>query len=247
MSPYFHTVFDQREMREIIEKIILESDSDAPNELSSTFRKIVTKLKEESNLTLEQALNAITIMTKQFNTKMVSQMRQIVRTEIADKFGVMCLSDQPNNALMWGHYAKGHLGFVIEFDEKHSFFNGTSESNIPCLRKVKYSKRKPHRRKLSDLTTNELFFTKSKDWQYEHEWRIMFRLEDAKNIIDHPQLGKIYRFEIPPECIKGIILGSKMSPESIMNLKTNDARYASIKISRAQINDRTYDLDIIDL
>lgn len=248
MSPFFRDVTDPEGMRKAFEASLLQSDSGISNEASpalsekvtSTVRQAISRIIAETNLTLDQALSVLAReFSNHLNKEYALSMREEMYADISYKIGVLCLTDRPNNALMWGHYAKGHYGFVIEFDETHPFFD--------LKEKVKYSRRKPRRKAFKDLTWTELFLTKSKDWQYEHEWRVVRRLAEAKDIINHPQIGKIYRFEIPPECIKGIILGSKMSPEVIMNLKANDARYASIKLSRAQISDRTYNLNIIKL
>lgn len=36
--------------------------------------------------------------------------------------GVLCLTGNPKNFLMWAHYANGHRGMLIEFDPEDAFF-----------------------------------------------------------------------------------------------------------------------------
>ncbi len=92
-----------------------------------------------------------------------------------------------------------------------------------------------------------MLFTKSKDWQYEREWRIANHLAEADRLENHPKLGKLHFFNLPPDCIKGIIFGCQMTIEDreyLANLTVSDARYNSIRLSHAVMSESTYNLDL---
>jgi hypothetical protein len=64
---------------------------------------------------------------------------------INKQFGVLCLTKDPCNLLMWAHYSASHSGFLLEFDEQHSFFNRRAKAAEfgRYLKKVTYTKVRP--------------------------------------------------------------------------------------------------------
>ena len=86
-----------------------------------------------------------------------------------NNIGISCFSENDKNILMWSHYANNHEGLVLEFDVAE-----TIETFLPAF-KVNYSSKYST---LSYLNKNkkehlELLTTKSVDWEYEEEWRII--------------------------------------------------------------------------
>lgn len=91
-------------------------------------------------------------------------------------FGVSCFSESSDSLLMWAHYANNHRGFCVEYDlmdmnKKLGF------SAIPVV----YSKDRTYLDSLENLENDgyilEVFFnsliSKSPEWKYEKEWRIV--------------------------------------------------------------------------
>jgi hypothetical protein len=83
-----------------------------------------------------------------------------------DNNGVLSLSEQRNNLLMWAHYASEHKGICLGFDWK--------ETGLPPAKEVAYLSMY----RLVDIwayTEDELVeiacFQKSAEWSYEREWR----------------------------------------------------------------------------
>lgn len=70
-----------------------------------------------------------------------------------------------NNSLMWAHYADGHKGFCIEYDFSSEFRKPLISFNRVHYDKVDLSKDK--------LSITEAFATKSKEWKYENEVRLI--------------------------------------------------------------------------
>lgn len=89
---------------------------------------------------------------------------------------ISCFSEDVNSILMWSHYAYNHTGFCIEYD-----FTQCDENDVLTrdLYPVNYTK------KLFDIAdyvqendVNKLFttysaITKSDEWNYENEWRLV--------------------------------------------------------------------------
>jgi hypothetical protein len=89
--------------------------------------------------------------------------------------GVFCLTEDSNNILMFSHYSKNHKGFCIGFSTAPQYTNFYYRVPIKITNKINYVYRYTPLKYLD--SPNEEFiklaiFTKSKDWEYECEWRV---------------------------------------------------------------------------
>lgn len=124
-----------------------------------------------------------------------------IKELIKAKVGVTCFSEQVNNILMWSHYGDKHKGFCLEFDTKNIM-----EASQEKTYEVNYPKtNKYHKLSILDLLNPELLerllTTKSREWGYEKEWRIISRIGG----------DKVFRFN--PKALTGIYFGYDM-PEN---------------------------------
>ena len=122
----------------------------------------------------------------------IAQARRDVR-----KLGVVCLSEVDDSLLMWSHYADSHHGFCIEFERDEHNDLGNSEQCLPVV----YQKEFPAFTldEIEDKkATARILTTKSEEWAYEKEWRMI-----TKKDISMIQL---------PGKITGVIFGSRMEP-----------------------------------
>lgn len=144
---------------------------------------------------------------------MIHHIAQSIPDQIADKVGVLCLSEVPDSLLMWAHYAASHTGFVVEFDSSHGYFDQRrSESDeFYHLRRVLYRTTRPSA-SLTEFDGPELFTVKSDHWAYENEWRIMKPLADAAVTIGTPH-GEVHLFDYPPESIVSVTMGMRISKQ----------------------------------
>ncbi len=150
-----------------------------------------------------------------------------------DEIGVFCMTEKKDNILMWSHYADGHKGICLEFQPipTSPFFVIAQEMNY----EYKYSK--PNMlRSTKDEKMLAVLLTKSKDWEYEKEWRI----------INHDNGPGIYKF--PTELLTGVILGCSIV-EKFKNLIINLAlsRNPKPKIYQAKKKKDDFGLDIIEV
>jgi hypothetical protein len=103
-----------------------------------------------------------------------------VRTQLASS-KILCLTESPDNPVMWTHYADTHRGIVIRLRDYPEF-----DSPYRTAKPVNYVANTPRlvdEEFLSDMLSgrasfnvkellDRLVYTKSVDWSYEREWRI---------------------------------------------------------------------------
>ena len=121
--------------------------------------------------------------------------------------GVLCLSEVRDSLLMLGHYTDNHRGFVVGFDSEHSFFSKrkTETDELGFLRQVQYQRQRPAA-VLTDTSSLVWFQTKSEEWAYEKEWRIVRALKEANSWIDAGNFP-VCLFEFPPDAVLEIVVG----------------------------------------
>jgi hypothetical protein len=88
--------------------------------------------------------------------------------QMGRRYRIYCLSARPDSQLMWGHYADHHRGVCLEFNVRTRDFSSATE--------VRYNATYPEYR-LDDNTDLSPFFTKSSDWAYEMEYRLVAQEE----------------------------------------------------------------------
>ncbi len=103
------------------------------------------------------------------------------------------------------HYANSHSGIAIEYElDTHIL----QEKNI-FLYAVKYSNVISNSSKPSLSDYGNSFFTKSRDWEYEKEWRMVALLN---NLVNKNKLTKGFK-------IKSITFGLMTKQKDIIEIK----------------------------
>jgi len=167
-----------------------------------------------------------------------------------ENYGVLCLAEEPDNMLMWAHYAAGYRGLVLEFATDSPFFERGREEGQPWgyLAPVSYRDSRPAIIG-TEAPWEELFLVKSEIWRYEREWRVIRRLKDAIEVKHDPAGRSVHLLEIDRQSISGVIMGSR-APEELRQAvrellaSTSDRpRY----LREALPDEREYRLNIVDL
>lgn len=169
---------------------------------------------------------------------------------VNDAVGVLSLAERRDSLLMWAHYACYHRGFILGLDSKHEFFTPEREPDDPFnrLERVSYTNERPQIT-LSDLTEKELLLYKSKEWEYEKEWRFIRYLVDAtkvKSVDGH----NCYLFCIPPNCFQEVIFGCRMAEgvkDELKKLISIDPLLNHIKIFQAMLDPKEYVLRFVNV
>lgn len=131
--------------------------------------------------------------------KMANHALNVVRNANLQENKIACFSERGDNVLMWSLYGVRNKGFCLQFCTKEA----EKRLGIKKMIKVQYKKEPPHFDvvELLEATASEqeekmmaLLRTKSCDWAYEREWRLM-----AAQGVD--------KVEYPPHMLKAVFLG----------------------------------------
>ncbi|EGR0465773.1 DUF2971 domain-containing protein [Vibrio cholerae] len=130
-------------------------------------------------------------------------------TGVYDGCLVLSLSKDPNNLLMWSHYADGGAGFVLGLD-----LNSANCSHIKTLSEeftiddVQYEDELPN---LNDIDPKQLFLTKPKCWKYEEEARILAISNPEYLVPSHDYSIPMFLYSLPKDAIKKVYVGPNAS------------------------------------
>src|SRR5271163_983822 len=99
--------------------------------------------------------------------------------EFLDKSGMLCLTENNNDILMWSHYGDGHRGVCLEFEYRlgKDFFGEALPirylSAFPLLSFTETFSGSATRNDFLLEFGNCMFLTKACQWSYEREWRLI--------------------------------------------------------------------------
>ncbi|MDR6966925.1 hypothetical protein J2X31_000925 [Flavobacterium arsenatis] len=163
---------------------------------------------------------------------------------VNNDIGILSLTKNWNNTLMWSHYTNSHKGFCIGFDPKDEYFQNFLSSDLKkskLIMEVVYSDKRVEiplefgKKKLEF----EPFITKSTDWKYEEEVRVISTLNMSDKKINSNPVD-IHLFKVPHKSIKEIVAGANMDKENEDLIKDfctkNKIEFYKSKISDEQFN-----------
>ncbi len=272
LSPYFKAIADDK----FVEELIKSGWNEA--EFEKIWEKTYIEMSEENPIVKcvpKEKLKELTlpyIRTPEVKIIYESLSNQIfklnnpilrqrflssIRKSLDGIVGILCLTEKPDNLLMWAHYSNGHRGFVIEFDIKHNYFDRRTkpEEVRRHLKKVFYSKQRPemvvYDSGLSDsenwdIWIKKFLWNKGDSWEYEQEWRMIDTLDACQKKISKGG-EDVYLFSLPLDCIKGVIFGYSMSEENkrgFINLLQSDKKYSHINIKQAIMDEKDFRINI---
>lgn len=153
--------------------------------------------------------------------------------KMTNTFGVACFSGFMDSQLMWAHYANNHRGICLIYRptlDDYGLINRAIEveyqKEYPMVRLVDFNK-------LQETTVNRLLLTKSKDWSYETEYRLLLPF-GANKLVKHA-----------PQALVGVVLGARISPDDLIDVKRwINAHPAKPLIHQAKLNHGKYGINI---
>ena len=151
---------------------------------------------------------------KNFRATMNQQLRALRSQfdELRNTTGVSCLSESENSLLMWAHYANNHRGFCVEYDllEINRILNFSAVPVIYSEGRTCFDFFDPQ---TIEKDTLKLFIqsltSKSPEWSYEKEWRIVRDQGACGDEWNADKKGALLDM-VPPS---SIILGCAAQPE----------------------------------
>ena len=200
-------------------KIPIWYEGGSREDISTMVRNALPELStDEQNQIIEELL-------KNPINKLDEDMLQIRNKN----YGICSLTEKKDDILMWSHYAENHSGICLEFKV-------TTDSLFGSAQKVKYDESYPVIRRFDSSAQQQFdssFLTKSKQWEYEKEWRIIKKIENQQN------------FKFPKHLLTGVILGCKVTYEGrkqvLQWLKEGNSK---AKLYKAFKKDKEFGLDI---
>ncbi len=168
------------------------------------------------------------------------------------KINKMCIlslvADNPTNSLMWAHYSSSHQGFCIGYNatELFNYLTTLKDQHEFTQLAVKYKDYYP---KVNPLTSTEfyldLLYTKSIEWDYEDEVRII-------NETTHPNHNNGFAIYYPNKLVRDITLGLYCSEENrnmVVNRinEMNSLHNLSIKLYQITKEDYSYEFKRKDI
>lgn len=207
------------------------------------MKPVIKGIMNKSDIIKQYGENlAAQMIEKIKNDNRSSILEKELYSKLNREWGILSLTTNPKNILMWSHYANEHKGIVLELDEKHEYFNATIDNKkfLNFLHKVTYSEKRPASY-LVDSNEKEFFLTKSIEWQYEHEYRAFKQL----NKLENKKGNNIFLSKFPKDLIMSIYCGCNMSNDNkmkITNIIKNDDELSHVKIYNLEISDKYYSL-----
>ncbi len=169
-------------------------------------------------------------------------------------FGILSLSRCRDQILMWSHYADWHRGFVIGFDSEDPFFSASTGKAIGGIKEVRYSDSRAllpsdGLKSLNpgelDVWNDNIFFTKSIEWNYEQEMRILAQptLADVR-IAENTGIDIcLNRFQ--PTAVREIIACAQCSEEMLMTLlRIWIDRFPDAEMFNALLSSSSFSVDL---
>lgn len=151
-----------------------------------------------------------------------------VMSDIRDKMGVLSLSGDPSNILMWSHYAHSHTGLVLTF-------RTDNDDIISEAQRVIYSNERPVVDVVGDRENVmvKTLLRKADYWSYELEWRAI-------------RTGRPGHHGFSPDSLSAIIFGARTSPEVKRSIRQAvDISGLHVRFGQAKFDERLFQLNIV--
>ena len=222
-------------VRESIER--RHNADDAPEDIREIANEIM-EIKKKKALERYDSLD-----------KVRSACYDIAGSNINSGLGILSLSRRWNSSLMWSHYTSSYSGFCVGFNSLHDYFKGDGSSlgNRSKLLSVRYSEKRvvvpPGDFTEEDI--RDILLTKSKDWEYEQEERLISSLFLATQR-KHKEPYPIDLFKLPSDAVTEIIVGSRMDSKILEFVKTASSAL-NVKLYQTKASEMTFDIDRIEI
>lgn len=218
-------------------------------ESNPLFYKQIKGLINKNESVKKQIDDAISSFKKQLDEKLQSARK---------KAFIGCFSKIPNAPLMWSHYSDECKGVCIEWDiqtlsDNNIFLEVLYSDNKPQIDlykfirvflgydylKEKFDENDKHLKE--DLV--KLIVTKSKDWEYEKEVRIVLSKSDMKpgvaEVIGNNRA--LYHMAVFPS---RVYLGERISQEDEKEIRQLCLKYTNCEIVRTRHSNDGYSIEL---
>ena len=146
--------------------------------------------------------------------------------DTVDKTGVSCFSEKMDSILMWSHYTEDHKGVCLQFNPSDKLFSEKCERMI-------YVDEFPNidSKRIINEPNNFLFFTKSNEWRYESEVRV---IKDSNSL-----------HSFSPKSLIAIYFGVNCDPDDVKKIKdiiNNHSQYENVSFHKMNLSTEGFKL-----
>ena len=170
-------------------------------------------------------------------TDFVTKMSESMEKMLAQR-RIYCLTPKPDSTLMWSHYADKHRGICLEFSvADNPLFSEAGEA----VYRLEYPSWAGCDINDEPGRVMELILTKSSDWCYEQEYRLIS--SDVPLRSNFLQVHDDF-FHLPDGSLKSIIIGCNADHRDIARVIKEFA--PDLPIKQAVRSPNRYSLEIVD-
>lgn len=217
-----------------------------PNKLRDSLIEKQKKILASTNTKL--SLNDLLDVHYNINKLAYESVDKMINGVLSNK-GILSVSLERSQLLMWSHYCDSHRGFIIGFDGLDHFFQKGIQGKRGGLRPIIYSKARPILPTIDDFpkenVAEKLLWYKNPHWVYERELRMLYSLDTADIVPEKldPNGHKIHLFKFPSHTVREIILGCQMEKTRREEIKALvKEKYHEAKVYQAEMSSTEYDL-----
>jgi hypothetical protein len=152
------------------------------------------------------------------------------KAKINETYGLICLSEDWVDPVLWSHYAAKHRGMALGFDV-----------NAPITKRVTYKTERlnkkipPGTTEITESIADLLTYTKFESWKYEREWRILLPLEKGE------KEGGLYFLNFGEELrLTEVILGPTCDIKIKKMREIVDQHHDGVTTFKARLADRSF-------
>lgn len=219
-----------------------DTSLDEPKERELTMQWF-EKNQRDAQISDQQRLQALEMMNNDpaFLLELVTTLSKQVVGLAVERWGIYCVTPFPASTLMWSHYGDNHRGICLEFaSDNNRLFAGA----FKVVYRSEYPRWSVHSIAESGHIP-EILVTKSRDWEYEQEYRVLARLKESH--LDSQDGGMLLAkngfLSFPPEALISVITGCEADYGAVDAIVSEYAPGLTVK--RAARVPNRYSLEIM--
>lgn len=193
------------------ESVFTKEDIDSASKSDAPLKSLIKLAANHTNTFIEPGIaDKLHAVIAKFHANQIIEINERFNTAIKQGYKICSFSERVDSMLMWSHYGENHTGFVMEYDfQELEVSDIRSRSLWPVLYDDNlFDASAFFNEQKKSGSFNNLFgiissIHKAKDWNYEHEWRLILPFSPSDPPLNYP---------VPKP--KALYLGSKISDKN---------------------------------
>jgi hypothetical protein len=143
---------------------------------SEKWAKVILKEGRLKLSTIAELNDPFELLGASIGEPAARKVLRYVQRRVSDTFGLVCMSTTWQSPVMWAHYGDKHKGVCLAFEVIE---RASREVNYESNRLNKLLGDNPRLGNVTVEVLNTLLTTKSAEWAYEKEYRLIVRFDHA--------------------------------------------------------------------